>query len=205
MDDYDVSVPVLDLDNSDDNTVQQYHAELVDFLTKNPDMRKAAQHSLQQGLWAGGSAVAGGLLFGPVGGMVGGIAGSIIGLARSQEKGGYDGIVQQLGKLQAVRRNRLVTAVWNIVQQQQQPSTTTTSTTTSESSRSNNAATTTTTTIISPKRFRSVLVELAAQPRVREQIWKVCMDIANDNISSNNATASSDEYSSASATVLTSD
>jgi hypothetical protein len=197
MDDYDISVPVMDIDH-DDNAVQQYHAELMDFLTNNPDMRTAAQHSLQQGLWAGGSAVAGGLLFGPVGGMVGGIAGSIIGFARSQENGGYDGMVQQLSKLHAVRRNRLVTAVWNIVQQQQQPSTSTSSTTTNESSRNADAAAA---TVISPERFRTVLVELAAQPRVREQIWKVCMDVVNDN--NNNNTA--DEYSSTSATVLTSE
>lgn len=189
MDDHDTNddVPQLsfDNDNNDNTTVQQYHAELMDFLTNNPDMRTAAKHSLQHGLWAGGSAVAGGLLFGPVGGMVGGIAGSIIGFARSREQGNssYDGIVQQLSKLHAVRRNRLVSAVWNIVQQQQQQQSTSTNTSTA--------------TLLSPERFRSVLVELAAQPRVREQIWRVCMDVVNDN--------TNDEYSSTSASVLTSE
>ena len=72
MDDYgsnDEAIP-----NMDEN-----YGTLMEFLTDNPEMKKAAVHSLRQGLMAGGGAVVGGLILGPVGGLVGGIAGSLMG------------------------------------------------------------------------------------------------------------------------------
>lgn len=81
------------------------YQELVDYLQHSPNVRAAAQHSLRQGLWAGGTAVGGGLLFGPVGGLIGGIAGSVVGFAQADD---YDGIVAQVGQLDGDHQRRLV-------------------------------------------------------------------------------------------------
>jgi hypothetical protein len=75
MDDYPAGDDIPD-------PIDYQHDELMGFLADNHDMRETARNSLKQGVWAGGGAVSGGLLLGPVGGLVGGILGSIVGRRR---------------------------------------------------------------------------------------------------------------------------
>ena len=72
------------------------HSVLMEFLTDNTDMKKAAQSGLKQGLVAGGVAFAGSVLLGPVGGLIGGVAGSVAGFLTSDQ---YDGVVLAAGFL----------------------------------------------------------------------------------------------------------
>jgi len=127
----------------------QYH-ELMEFLNNNRDMRKAAKHSMKQGLWAGGGAVAGGLVLGPVGGLIGGIAGSLVGFMQSDN---YDGVVQQVLALDRARQERLVQAVSQIL----------------KSSGANAQQ------FESPEAFRAALYEFASKPTVRDQMWRACV------------------------------
>lgn len=131
--------------------IDSYHTELMEFLVDNQDMRKAAQHSLRQGLFAGGGAIAGGLLLGPVGGLVGGIAGSVLGFLQADD---YDGAVQQLLKLDQAHQERLLLGVRTALI----------------------AAGASAQQFNSPQAFRSTLIELASTRSVREQVWKACLD-----------------------------
>ena len=106
MDDYDDNAagkaaasddPIPNMDNEDYGT-------LLEFLTDHHPQ----QASLRQGLWAGGGAVAGGLLLGPAGGLVGGVAGSLVGYWRAPH---YEGIVQQIQQLPPHRQERLLRQV----------------------------------------------------------------------------------------------
>eukprot|EP00527_Entomoneis_sp_CCMP2396_P009578 CAMPEP_0198138486 /NCGR_PEP_ID=MMETSP1443-20131203/1891_1 /TAXON_ID=186043 /ORGANISM="Entomoneis sp., Strain CCMP2396" /LENGTH=174 /DNA_ID=CAMNT_0043800277 /DNA_START=105 /DNA_END=632 /DNA_ORIENTATION=+ len=164
-------------ENNQDESDAPYHAELMSFLRESRDMRTAAKHSIKQGLWAGGGAMAGGLIMGPVGGLVGGVAGSLMGFMQSDD---YDGIVQQLGKLPAAQQGRLVRAVGKVL--------THASTTSAVGDLYN-----------SPDGFRSTLTEYATKKSVREQIWKVCNEaLAASGVGGDNGSSSSPE------TVLTS-
>jgi hypothetical protein len=92
----------------------------------------------------------GGLTLGPVGGLVGGIIGSIAGFLAVDD---YDGIVQQIVKIQSeAQKERLIKGVRKVLL-------------------TAGAAMPT-----SPAAFRGTLVELAQQRGVREQVWKLCMD-----------------------------
>ena len=141
--DYPPSEPIPDIDGQ--------HRELMAFLMDNPQMRSTARHSLKQGLWAGGGAVAGGLVLGPLGGLLGGIAGSLVGFVKSDP---YDGIVQQLGGLDGPRKERLIRAV---------RTTLVTAGATAAQFQTTGA-------------FRGALVELATRKQVRDQVWKACVE-----------------------------
>ena len=143
MDDYPASEPIPDV-------VDSQHRELMDFLTNNPEMRKAAKKSLQQGLFAGGGAVAGGLLLGPIGGLVGGIAGSLVGFLRSTD---YDGLLQQIGKVEDSRKAVLVQQVRQVLLDAGA-----------------------TGPLSSADEFRGALLNLASHGAVRDQVWRACLD-----------------------------
>jgi hypothetical protein len=59
MDDYPAADPIPDIG------IQ--HDELIDYLTNSRDMRKTAKSSMKQAMYAGGAALAGGFLLGPIG------------------------------------------------------------------------------------------------------------------------------------------
>ena len=142
-------------DNSNDDVTQQQHRELMQFLTNNSQMRETARSALKQAAWAGGGAVAGGLLLGPIGGLMGGIAGSVVGFLQSSP---YDGVVQHLGQLPEQHRNTLVNSVGKVlVDAGASPS-----------------------ELADPTVFRDKLVEFASRGPVRDQIWRVCMDVMNE-------------------------
>lgn len=150
MDDY------ADNDNDDNNPVpnmddEQNYGTLVEFLTDNPEMKRAAAHSLRQGLCAGGGAVVGGLLLGPLGGLAGGVAGSLVGYYRSPQ---YEGVVQNLRHLERTRQEILLQQVRAALL----------------------AAGATARNLESADQFKTVLVQYAAQPPVRDQIWKACVE-----------------------------
>ena len=143
MDDYgsnDEAIP-----NMDEN-----YGTLMEFLTDNPEMKKAAVHSLRQGLMAGGGAVVGGLILGPVGGLVGGIAGSLMGYLQSPN---YEGMVQNIRHLEQSRQEHLLSQVKVVLM----------------------AAGATATSLQSTDQFKQVLVQYATQAPVRDQIWKACV------------------------------
>uniref|UniRef100_A0A7S3LF47 Uncharacterized protein n=1 Tax=Amphora coffeiformis TaxID=265554 RepID=A0A7S3LF47_9STRA len=142
-------------DSSNDDVTQQQHRELMNFLTNNSQMRETARSALKQAAWAGGGAVAGGLLLGPIGGLVGGIAGSVVGFLQSNP---YDGIVQHLGQLPEQHRNTLVKSVGKVLVD----------------------AGASSSELTDPTVFRDKLVEFASRGPVRDQIWKVCMDVMNE-------------------------
>jgi hypothetical protein len=138
--DYDTDIPNID----------DYHTELVEFLVDNPTMKHAARSAMKQGLGAAAGATVGGLILGPVGGLVGGIVGSIAGFLAVDD---YDGIVQQVIKIQSeAQKERLIKGVRQVLM-------------TAGASMPTSAA-----------GFRSSLIELAGQRHVREQVWKLCMD-----------------------------
>ena len=146
MDDY----PAGDDIPSPDREEMEYH-ELMEFLTENQDMRKAAQGSLQQSLYAGGGAMAGGLLLGPPGGLVGGIVGSVVGFFQSSD---YDGALQQILRLEGARKSQLVQQVHRVL---------------TDAGASANQ-------FESAEAFRATLVEFASQRAVRDQVWRACME-----------------------------
>lgn len=150
MNDYD--------DDHQPNVIDEQHRVLLDFMTNNDDMKKAAKSSLKQGMYAGGGAVAGGLLIGPVGGVIGGITGSIIGFMQSDN---YSGMLQQMMILDATRKSHLIDAV--------------------KATLINAGASSTDRSIFtSPDAFRATLAQFAAQRTVRDQIWKACIDAINE-------------------------
>ena len=145
-------------DNSNGNggaTEEDYQAELWEFLQESRDMRLAAKNSLQQGLYAGGGAVAGGLLLGPVGGLVGGVTGSLVGFFQTPD---YDGAVQQLVKIPQVRQSKLLRAVGRVL--------------------SSNVGTGDAAIDFweSPETFRRTLAEYASRRQVRDEIWRLCTE-----------------------------
>lgn len=143
MDSYEDENPIPNMDN--------HYDTLMEFLNDNDAMRKTAVGSMKQGLMAGGGAVMGGLLLGPVGGLVGGIAGSLIGFFRAPD---YHGAVQQIMLLEGHRREKLVQAVrLSLVHA-------------GASARS----------FDSPQQFKEALLQFATQRHVRDQIWKACVD-----------------------------
>jgi len=129
--------------------IQDYHHELTEFLLDNREMHKAARHGLAQGLWAGGGAVAGGLLLGPVGGLIGGVAGSVVGFFRSEN---YNGVVQQVLELDEDRQRRLVRGVQQVL------------------------ATAGAANLATPSGFRAGLVEFASRAAVRDKVWHAIED-----------------------------
>eukprot|EP00520_Triparma_pacifica_P019808 CAMPEP_0118661498 /NCGR_PEP_ID=MMETSP0785-20121206/16313_1 /TAXON_ID=91992 /ORGANISM="Bolidomonas pacifica, Strain CCMP 1866" /LENGTH=126 /DNA_ID=CAMNT_0006554945 /DNA_START=130 /DNA_END=507 /DNA_ORIENTATION=+ len=88
------------------------HGELVSFLQSSQSMRKTASGSLKAGLIAGGGALTGGLMLGPLGAMIGGIVGSIVGYVKGDP---YDGAVQAVTELPASQRDALLTEVSEIL------------------------------------------------------------------------------------------
>lgn len=145
------------MDNYDDNDnpipdMDNHYETLMEFLTDNDAMRRTAVGSMRQGLYAGGGAVAGGLLLGPVGGLLGGLAGSLVGYFRATD---YHGAVQQIARLErGHRRDRLVQAVRLSLLHA------------GANARS----------FASPLQFQQVLLQFAGQSHVRDQIWKACVD-----------------------------
>jgi len=142
MDSYPAAEPIPD--------IASYHAELSEFLVDNVEMKKAAKHSLRQGLYAGGGAVAGGMIGGPVGGLIGGVIGSLVGYFQSDD---YNGVVQQVMVLPEERQVRLIKGVRQIL-----------------------ATAGATTNLRTVQGFRQGLIEMAARPSVREQVWRACLD-----------------------------
>ena len=132
--------------NMDEN-----YETLVEFLTDNPEMKKAAVHSIRQGLMAGGGAVAGGLLMGPVGGLVGGIVGSLVGFFQAPN---YEGMVQQIQQLERHRQEHLLRQVRTALI----------------------TAGATARTMETTADFRDALVQFAGQAPVRDQIWRACVE-----------------------------
>jgi hypothetical protein len=126
------------------------HGELIYFLTQSHEMRKTAKSALKQGLYAGGGAIAGSFLLGPVGGLVGGIAGSVIGFFNSDN---YDGAVLALTKIEGSRRNVLMQEVGKVLM----------------------VAGATTQQIASSEAFRSTLLHYAQDNTVRDGIWRACL------------------------------
>ena len=141
--DYTDDDPIINMD-------EQY-GTLMDFLTDNPEMKKTAVHSLQQGLFAGGGAVAGGLVFGPLGGLIGGIAGSLAGFFQMPN---YECMVQNIRHLPRHRQEHLVAQVRTALL----------------------AAGATAQNLGRNQEFRTTLVQLAAQAPVRDQIWRACVE-----------------------------
>jgi hypothetical protein len=126
------------------------HSELIRFLTGNRDMRKTARSALKQSMWAGGGALTGGLMMGPVGGLVGGIAGSLIGFFKADD---YDGVVLQLSKLSQQQRQFLMAEVGQVLV----------------------AAGATTSQLASAESFRTALYTYAQQDSVRDEMWRACV------------------------------
>lgn len=146
----------LDEPTTREQQQQQHHVELMNFLRNNSSMRNTARSALKQAAWAGGATVVGGLLLGPVGGLMGGIAGSVVGFVKSND---YDGVVQQLGVLPDEQRGLLVKTVGQVLVDAG----------VSPSELFNDAGA-----------FQERLVEYASRGRVREQIWKACLDVMNE-------------------------
>lgn len=145
-------------DNNNDTDIameEQQHRELMEFLTNNSQMRETARNALKQGMWAGAGAVAGGLLLGPIGGLVGGIGGSVIGFIRADE---YNGVVEHLGQLPESQRTHLVRSVGKVL----------------VNAGADGSELTT------PGVFQTRLVEFASRGPVRDQIWKTCMEVMNE-------------------------
>jgi len=133
------------------NMEHENYLTLTEFLTDNPEMKRAAVHSVRQGLYAGGGAVVGGLLLGPVGGLVGGVAGSLLGYWQAPN---YEGMVQNIAQLERSRQQHLMAQVKVALL----------------------AAGATAKSMESAEQFKQVLVQFAAQAPVRDQIWKACVE-----------------------------
>lgn len=142
MDNYE---PVPDL-----SVIDAQHQDLMNFLTNNSDMRAAAKSSIKQGLYAGGGAVAGGFLLGPVGGLVGGIVGSIAGFFKSED---YDGAVLTLVKLPEPQKRVLMQRVGEVLI----------------------LAGAGASQIMTGPGFHDALVEFASRRSVRDDLWNACV------------------------------
>jgi hypothetical protein len=149
MDDYPAADPIPE------PSVSWQHGELVAFLTESQDMRKTAKSALKQSLWAGGGALTGAFLMGPVGGLVGGIFGSFIGFIRADQ---YDGAVQAIVKLDGGRREVLCREVAQVLV----------------------AAGATTRDMQSAEAFRAALFQYAEQENVRNAMWQACLHSIQD-------------------------
>lgn len=154
------SIPNMDDDHAHNNTNDTnnnhvYYTALMEFLTDNDGMRAAAAGSLKQGLAAGGGAIAGGLLLGPLGGLVGGVAGSLFGYYSTHTgPQSYQGVLQHVATLEPNQRDQLVRAVQlSLVHA-------------GANARS----------FESPQQFKEALLQFAGQRIVRDQIWKACVD-----------------------------
>lgn len=130
------------------------HGEFIRFLTDNGEMRNTARSAIKQSMWAGGGALTGGLLLGPVGGLVGGIAGSLVGFVKSDQ---YDGVVLHVVKLNEQQRQFLMAEVAQVLV----------------------TAGATSQDLSSVEKFRTSLQLYAQQPSVREAIWKACLSAMN--------------------------
>jgi hypothetical protein len=113
-------------------------------------MRRTARNALKQSLWAGGGALGGAFLMGPIGGLVGGIVGSIIGFVKSDE---YDGALMAIMKLEGARREQLMREVGQVLI----------------------AAGATTRDLQSAEAFREALYSYAEQESVRNGVWRACL------------------------------
>lgn len=130
------------------------HSVLMEFLTDNTDMKKAAQSGLKQGMVAGGAAFAGAVLLGPVGGLIGGVAGSVAGFLTSDQ---YDGVVLAAVRLESGRRDRLVKEVASVLV----------------------GAGAKMRSIEDAGAFREALLRYADQDAVRDGIWRACVNSAS--------------------------
>jgi hypothetical protein len=142
MDDYPAADPIPDIG------IQ--HDELIDYLTNSRDMRKTAKSSMKQAMYAGGAALAGGFLLGPIGGMVGGIVGSVFGFFKSDD---YDGAVLCVSKLDSDHQRLLMQRVGQVLI----------------------AAGASSQQLGSQSAFRDTLVHLCSRPQVREDVWNTCI------------------------------
>ena len=145
MDDYPAEEPIPGPSLTDTQ-----HNELINFLTNSRDMRQAAKSSLKQAAYAGGAAMAGGFLLGPVGGMVGGIAGSIIGFFKSDN---YDGSILAICKVDDAQEQILMKRVGQVLI----------------------SAGATLQQLDSGTVFRDTLVNFASQSNVRDDLWNACI------------------------------
>ena len=145
MDDYPAGDPI-----PDPNLYNVQHNELIDFLTNSRDMRQTAKSSMKQAAYAGGGALAGGFLLGPVGGMVGGIFGSILGFLKA---GDYDGAVLQIVKLEPDHKRVLMKRVGQVL------------ITAGAASHQ----------LDTQSAFRDTLVQYCSRPGVREDLWNACI------------------------------
>ena len=132
-----------DDDDTMPNMEETNYGTLVEFLTDNPEMKKAAAHSIRQGLLAGGGTVVGGLLLGPIGGLIGGIAGSVVGFLQAPN---YEGMVQNIRHLERSRQEQLMSQVKVALL----------------------AAGATATSMQSTDQFKQVLVQYAGQAPIRD-------------------------------------
>lgn len=129
----------------------EFYGELIQFLTESRGMRQTAKSSLKQSLYAGGGALAGGVLLGPVGGLVGGVAGSVVGFLKSDN---YDGIILHLSKLETQQQRFLIAEVGKIL--------------TTAGARTEQLQSTET--------FRNTIYTYAEKDSVRNEIWKACLN-----------------------------
>lgn len=144
MDDYPAAEPI-----PDPSVISFQHQELIDFLTNSRDMRETAKSSFKQAAYAGGAALAGGMLLGPVGGMIGGIAGSIIGFLKADD---YDGALLAICKLDNVQKQIMLQRVGQVLM-----------------------ASGATLQQLEAASFRDTLVHLASRRSVRDDLWNACV------------------------------
>mmetsp|Transcript_26850 Transcript_26850/g.54971 ORF Transcript_26850/g.54971 Transcript_26850/m.54971 type:complete len:162 (-) Transcript_26850:340-825(-) len=151
----DDSIPEIpNLDDMDENErrrrADDFHGELIRFLTESREMRQTARSAVQQSLWAGSGAMAGSLLLGPVGGLVGGVAGSVVGFFKSDN---YDGVVLAVLKLEGGRKDAVMKEVWEVLLK----------------------AGATVRQLESAAAFRNALRQFAEQDAVRNGVWRACL------------------------------
>ena len=149
MDDYPAAEPIPE------PSVSFQHGELVTFLTQSREMRVTARHAMKQALWAGGGALSGAFLLGPVGGLIGGVVGSIVGWIKSDD---YDGAVLAIMKVDGLRREALMKEVGQILI----------------------AAGATSRDLQSQEAFRAALFQYAEQESVRNGVWHACLTSIQD-------------------------
>jgi hypothetical protein len=133
----------------DPNLVDGQYSELVTFLTNSREMRNTAKSSIQQSLYAGSGALAGGFIMGPIGGLLGGIAGSLVGFFKTDN---YDGALLAICKLEERHKQVLLKSVGAVLM----------------------TAGATAQQFESVEAFKESLVELASHPNVRRELWNVC-------------------------------
>lgn len=147
MDDYPAADdPIPNMSESSDGR----YGELVRFLTESQSMRQTAKSALKQSLWAGGGALTGAFLMGPVGGLVGGIVGSVVGFFKSDD---YDGAILAIVKLDDEHKKALMTEVAQVL----------------------TVAGATAQQLQSADAFYAVLSQYAEQEAVRDGVWRACL------------------------------